>query len=73
MDFIANKPELLRGGVLGCVIGLGFIASGMKRTPHEMNYLSLWKKPLSVRTARLIFFPMGLLAMFWGLRDIVHA
>jgi hypothetical protein len=73
MDFGAKKPELLWGGVFGCLVGLLFIAYGMKRTPHEFNYLNLRKKPLSVRSARLTFFPMGVLTIFWGLRDIIHA
>jgi hypothetical protein len=73
MDFGAKKPELLWGGVFGCLVGLVFIAYGMKRTPHEFNYLNPWKKALSVRTARIIYFPMGLLAIILGLRDILHA
>jgi hypothetical protein len=73
MNFAVKNPELLPGGVLGCLIGLGFIAYGMTRTPHEQNYLSPWKKPLSVRTARLIYFPMVALVIFWGLHDVIHA
>jgi len=40
MDFGAKKPELLWGGVFGCLVGLVFIAYGMKRTPHEFNYFN---------------------------------
>jgi hypothetical protein len=73
MDFGAKKPELLWGGIIGCLVGLAFIAYGMKRTPHEFSYLNPWKKPLSVRTARLIYFPTGLVVIILSLRDIINA
>ena len=66
----ANLPL---GGILGCLIGCGFLFNGLTRKPLEFNPFNPWKKPLSVRTARIVYIPAAVLCFLFGLRDIIHA
>ena len=64
--------ESLTAGAFGCLIGIGFIFYGAKHTPHEFNPFNVRKKPLPVWLARCIFFPLGVICIFFGLRDLIR-
>ena len=59
-------------GLLGCLMGVGFIAYGAKRTAHPFNPFNLWQKPLPVWAARVIYYPIGLVFVFLGIRDLIR-
>ena len=69
----APQFELLSGGLLGCLIGLGFMFYAAKRTPHDFNPFNICKKPLPAWLARSVFLPLGLICVFFGLRDVIRA
>jgi len=56
-----------------CVIALIFLAYGLTDKPLHFNRFDLWKKPLSVWGARLIYIPIGALFLVLGIRDLAHA
>jgi hypothetical protein len=62
------------GGLV--LIGAGlliFFRYGLTREPIFFNELNLWKKPLPVWAARLIYIPMVLVILYWGVQSLVHA
>ncbi len=56
---------LLMGGV--------FLFYGLTREPLYFNRFNPWKKPLSVRAARVIYIPMALLFFYFALRSLLDA
>jgi hypothetical protein len=50
-----------------------FVRYGLTRDPLYFNDLNPWKKPLPVWAARLIYIPMGLIFLYWGVQSLVHA
>jgi hypothetical protein len=70
---VATKRDLLWGGVFGCGVGLVFLFYGLTRKPLELNSLNLWKKPIPVWAARVVYLPMAALSLFFGVRDIIRA
>lgn len=65
--------QSLWAGMVGCLIGIGFLAYGFKRTPQYFNSLNPWQKPLPVWLARMLYLPIGVLCLFFGLCDLFHA
>ena len=58
------------------LIGVGLfvlIRYGLTREPLHFNSLNPWKKPLPVWAARLIYIPMGLIALYWGIQGLIQA
>jgi len=63
----------LWGGLLWCAIGFGFLYSGLTQRPLKVNPFNPCNKPISVRTARIVYLPIAGLCFFFGVRDIVRA
>ena len=63
----------MRGGIAVCLFGLVFLYYGLTRRPLEFNPFNPWRKPLSVRAARLIYIPIAILCFLFGARDIILA
>jgi len=70
---VATPRDLFWGGVFGCGVGLVFLFYGLTRKPLELNSLNLWKKPIPVWAARVVYLPMAALSLFFGVRDIIRA
>ena len=68
-----KNENVLWGGILACVVGCVFLRSGLTRRPLRFNPFNPWKKPLSVRAARIVYLPAAGLCFFFGVRDIVRA
>jgi len=56
-----------------CMIAVVFLAYGLTKRPLHFNESNLIKKPMSVRTARLVYLPIGALFLFFGIRDLIRA
>ena len=56
------------------VIGMGavFLAYGFTTKPLEFNSVNPRKRPLSVWAARLIYLPLGIVCVGFGIRDLVR-
>jgi hypothetical protein len=55
------------------MIAMVFLAYGLTKGPLHFNEFNLIKKPMSVRTARLVYLPIGALFLFFGVRDLIRA
>ncbi len=62
----------LWSGLLVCLIGIGFIAYGAKQTPHQFNPLNMWRRPLPAVVAKLIYYPIGIVFILFGVREIIR-
>jgi len=70
---VKNGNQLF-GGVVACVLGCFFLYDGLiRRPPLSFNPFNPWKKPLSVRSARIVFIPAAVLCFLFGLREIIRA
>ncbi len=56
-----------------CVIAAAFLAYGLTRKPLHLNEFNPVKKPVSVLAARLVYLPLGVLFLLFGIRDFVRA
>ena len=68
-----KSADQLWGGILGCLIGCGFLFYGLTRKPLRVNPFNPSQKPISVRTARIVYIPAAVLCFLFGLRDIIRA
>jgi hypothetical protein len=68
-----KDSNIFWGGAFACAVGLGFVVSALlKRGPTYCNPLNPYKGPISVRSIRLTYIPLGLVALFWGIRDLIR-
>jgi hypothetical protein len=61
--------QSIAGPIGGIAISLVFIAYGMTRRPLCFN--NWWPRPLSVRAARMVYLPIGLLFSCLSVRQLI--
>jgi hypothetical protein len=58
------------------LVGIGlfiFFHYGLTKYPLEFNDFMFRRKPLSVRAARLIYIPLGLYSIYWGIQGVMES
>ena len=60
-------------GLLGCLVGLGFLGYGLKGTPQQFNPFNLWQRPLPSWIARSVYIPLAVVFLYYGVRDLIGA
>jgi len=58
--------------IIQLVIGLYFSAYGLTRKPVEFHPLNPVKRPLPVWAARLLYLPIGVVILGFGIRDLLE-
>lgn len=63
------SQQSIAGPIAGIAMSLVFIAYGMTRKPLWFN--NRWPGPLSIRAARMIYLPVGLLFLCLFVRQLI--
>jgi hypothetical protein len=67
------RPPLLSGVLLVFAGLFVIIRYGLTRGPLSFNESNLIKKPLPVWAARIVYIPMGLFFVCYGVRNLIEA
>ena len=69
---LTDNERSIGTGVVLLLVGLfTLFRYGLTREPLYFNEFNPWKKPLPVWAARLVYIPMALFLLYFGVRNLI--